>query len=150
MGYSPWVKDYSSAYKSIVSHKISSAIDRISLSEFINRALRQEYEKHLKEENISRKVLSYKDFRNQLYGQETVREVYSIVENKILKNFEFVDKAMTSSDILSVIKEDFIDFNDKIILNVCKEYNMILLTNDGDYKNASVDILTANPALLHS
>ena len=42
---------------------------------------------------------------------------------------------------------DRLDFNDKIILDVCKTQDMILLTNDSDFADADVDILSANPKI---
>ena len=143
-----WSKEYSSAFKILMSNQISLVIDRTTLSEFINRALRHEYEKHFRESNQTKSNLPFKEFRNETYGLETIREVYSIVKEKILSKIEFLDKKFNKDEIIELLKDEKGDFNDNIIIQFCKESNLILLTNDGDYKNAPIDILTANPVLL--
>jgi len=44
---------------------------------------------------------------------------------------------------------DELDFVDKATVDLCKEYNLVLLTNDKDFKNAGLDILTGNPSILN-
>jgi predicted nuclease of predicted toxin-antitoxin system len=45
---------------------------------------------------------------------------------------------------------DALDFLDKGILKTCQDNNFVLLTNDKDFKNANIDILTGNPYILTS
>ena len=43
-----------------------------------------------------------------------------------------------------MLNVDSLDFNDKAIQSVCAKNNFVLLTNDIDYKETSLDILSAN------
>ena len=43
---------------------------------------------------------------------------------------------------------DTLDFNDKIIYDICKTYNLVLLTHDADFSKSDIDILSANPKLV--
>lgn len=43
---------------------------------------------------------------------------------------------------------DELDFNDKAIVRICEENSLVLLTNDQDFKNSGLDILTGNPRIL--
>lgn len=57
-------------------------------------------------------------------------------------------------DVVQLAGKDFfvdaneLDFVDKAIVSLCKENNLVLLTNDKDFKNADLDILTANTSIL--
>lgn len=39
------------------------------------------------------------------------------------------------------------DFNDELIIQTCQEHQCVLVTNDADFKEANIDILTANNKL---
>ena len=53
----------------------------------------------------------------------------------------------TSGILEELLVVDELDFNDKIIFSLCKEKNMVLLTNDSDFVQSDIDILSANPKL---
>ena len=60
---------------------------------------------------------------------------------------QVIDKQLMVIDIKNMLVVDKLDFNDKIIVDVCKTNNLILLTHDADFSNADVDTLSANPNL---
>ncbi|MDQ7785688.1 MAG: hypothetical protein RDU20_22600, partial [Desulfomonilaceae bacterium] len=39
------------------------------------------------------------------------------------------------------------DFNDQVIVEVCRAHGLKLITDDGDFRGAGLDVLTANPNL---
>ena len=41
-----------------------------------------------------------------------------------------------------------VDFNDAILIDICKKRNLKLMTNDGDFQNGGIKVLTTNPRLL--
>lgn len=149
MGNQSWVKEYSSFFKDLLKQKIVIVTDRTTLSEFINRALRYEYETHLRENNLDKRSLPFKEFRDQNYGKETVKEIYSITKEKILNQFEYLDKSFSKEEVLEILDKENGDFNDQLIAKFCQENSLFFLTNDGDFKNTGIDILTANPILLN-
>ena len=129
------------------------AINTFVLSEVINRVLRIELEnedkkKKKKKKNKNKKKIDFKSFRNSPKGQSIQKDIFDITKNKILKYFQVIDKQLTTDNIKNMLSLDTLDFNDKIILDVCKTHNMVLLTNDADFANADIDILSANQKIL--
>ena len=136
------LQHYSSIFGKLHSNKNPLAINTFVLSEVINRVLRIEWD------NKTKKNIEFKLFRNSSEGQSIQKDIFDITKNKILKYFQVIDKQLTTDNIKNMLSLDTLDFNDKIILDVCKTHNMILLTNDADFANADIDILSANQKIL--
>lgn len=62
---------------------------------------------------------------------------------------QLVGKAFNKQEIESYLAVDELDFVDKATVTLCKENALVLLTNDKDFKNADLDILTGNPSILN-
>ncbi|MBD5411628.1 MAG: type II toxin-antitoxin system VapC family toxin [Treponema sp.] len=135
-------KSYSSILKSLLLHKNQLAVDTGVLSEVINRILR--YEWHLR----AKKNSNFKVFRNTCDGMQAQKDVFDIIRNRILTSFKVIDTQRTSEDIKNMLVVDTLDFNDKIIYDICKTYNLVLLTHDADFSKSDIDILSANPKLV--
>ena len=139
-----WSKYYTSAFLYLLKHRNPIFIDFIVVSEVVNSILKLEYQKHI---SINGK-LGYKDFRNRQEGIKKSNEVFSILKDDILTQFEIVGKGFSKADIDNLLVIDTMDFNDKAIASICKENNLVLLTNDCDFKGTDIDILTSNPSIL--
>ncbi|MDR3302817.1 MAG: PIN domain-containing protein, partial [Treponema sp.] len=63
--------------------------------------------------------------------------------------FSVIDKPFTNIEIRSLLTIDSLDFNDKIIADTCKTNKCLLITNDADFKDADIDILSVNKKLLN-
>jgi len=112
----------------------------VVLSEVINRVLRIEYN------NIGRSK-TFKEFRNSSEGKQTQEDIFSIIKNQIFSVFTIKDICFTVEQLRPLLKADDIDFNDKIIVETRKAYNMILLTHDADFFHTSIDIFSKNTNL---
>ena len=145
-----WESNYSSAFGSLLRQKNELMVDFLVLSEVINRAIRIEHDKHLSLYKIERKDLSFKSYRDSADGQNALNDIYLIVKDNILPNFEIQGKAYTKADIESFLQVDSLDFMDKAFIPICKENNCILLTNDKDFANTDIEILSSNPAILQN
>ena len=40
------------------------------------------------------------------------------------------------------------DFNDALLVNICKKQNWKLMTNDADFQHGGIEVLTTHPQLL--
>ncbi len=109
------------------------------ISEIINRAIRFDFSKIKDQVNPS---LKYKEFRNSPEGKSTISDISTIVTEQILNHFTIVEKSFDSNDIKKYLKNVELDFVDNIILSICKDYNLVLLTHDSDFKISELDILT--------
>ncbi len=133
--------EYSKALKELRNQGNNLYINFLVISEAINRMLRIEYSK-------SSAFNKFKDYRNSTDAKQALADIYTIVKDDILTRFEVVDKEFNKEEIERFLVVEDIDINDKAILEVCKENNMILLTNDSDFKNSNIDLLTCNNKLL--
>ena len=144
-----WENSYSSAFGNLLRQKNELIVDFIVLSEVINRAIRIEYEKYLTINHIDRKSLPYKIYRDSVDGQDAMKDIYLLVRDNILANFEIKGKAYTKADIESFLYVDTLDFMDKAFIPLCKENDFILLTNDKDFAGSDLEILSSNPIILN-
>lgn len=134
-------ENYASAFRNLLRQKNKMFVDFLIISEVINRVIRIEHQKI----NPNQK---FKDFRNSQEGQDALNDIYLIVKQDVLNQFEVVGKVFDKQDIESKLIIDELDFVDKAIIELCKEHNLVLLTNDRDFKNADLDILTGNRIIL--
>ena len=136
-----WSDKYASIFGKLLANKNPLAVNSFILSEVINLVLRLEYNGY---ENA---YSGFKIFRDSSDGRKVQEDIFDILKDKVLNYFSVTDKQMTAADIKNMLAVDNLDFNDKIIVDVCKEYNMVLLTNDADFAAAGIDILSANKRL---
>lgn len=136
-----WEKNYATAFRHLLRQENNLFVDFMVVSEIVNRILRIE---HLK----FNQNLKYKDYRDSSEGYETLQDIFTIVKNNILTRFELVGKVFNRSDVENFLIADELDFVDKGIVCLCRENSFVLLTNDKDFKNSGLDILTGNPSIL--
>ncbi|MDR0573274.1 MAG: type II toxin-antitoxin system VapC family toxin [Tannerella sp.] len=136
-----WESDYAAVYSLLLKQATNLYIDFIVVSEVINQMLRIEH-------RTSRWAPSpFKRFRDSPDGQSVLSDIYLIVENQILNQFKVIGNAFSQTDILHFLTVDSLDFPDKGIVKICQNNHFVLLTNDRDFRNVDVDILTCNPAI---
>lgn len=140
------INAYAVILKNSIRHGCTLFIDAIVLSEFINRFLRLEYEKHLKAQKLSRQNFQFKDYRATNEGQKAAQDVELIVKNQILKLFQILHTTADNNDIAAMSLANK-DFSDLLIIQTCIKNNCILITNDADFSGCSLDILTENKKL---
>jgi predicted nucleic acid-binding protein len=134
-------QNYARVLKNLLLQNNNLFVDILVISEVINRILRIEYQKINPTQN-------FKLFRNSQDGKDALNDIYIIVKNQILERFKIVGKSFNKKDVESFLSIENIDFIDKAIVSICKENSMILLTNDRDFNDVDLEILTCNPKLL--
>jgi predicted nucleic acid-binding protein len=140
---STYEKKYSRLFGALLKQGNKLYITTVVLSEVINRVMRIEYDRN-------NSAISFKQYRNSPDGQSVLLDMYTILDKKILTTFDVIDKPFTNTEIKSLLTVDSLDFNDKIITEICKTNSCLLITNDADYKDADIDILSINNKLLNS
>lgn len=146
--YQEWQKDYSGMFLKMLRQGNTLAIDFIVLSEVINRELRIQYELYLWQNKFSKKDMHFKDYRNSTNGKEVLDHTYQIIQQKIFPLFRFDKKDFSQDDVSSFMTFEPLDFNDKAIERVCREKSYILFTDDKDYADSDIEILSTNPSLI--
>lgn len=141
-GQHDFEKYYARVFRNLLRQGNALFVDFLIISEVINRVVRIEHKK-------LNPTQQFKKFRNSQEGKEVLDDIYLIVKNDILSRFKVVDKTFDKQEIESYLEVDELDFVDKATVSLCKENVMVLLTNDGDFKYADIDILTGNPQILN-
>ncbi|HPS87701.1 MAG TPA: twitching motility protein PilT [Spirochaetota bacterium] len=142
---SSWERQYSSIFRHLLQQKTRMVVDFLVISEVVNRAVKTEYNKHLQENNITGNELRYKEFRDKTEGREALRDIFHVIDKNILRSFDVAGKAFSKSDITGFLNVDTLDFVDKGIEAICRENDYVLLTNDKDYINSDLEIISSNP-----
>lgn len=139
-----WEQVYSSAYDRIVKAKSQLFTDVLVMSEFTNTYAR------VKWQQLDRAEKSFKHFRNskefELVAEEISAHAKKIMAMCSRLESGFADIQMSS--LLGNYATGKFDFNDQIIVALCRKQHLTLVTNDGDFRNQEVQALTTNQRLL--
>ena len=142
--YGPAV--YSAAFKNILAAKSRIYVSSIILGEFIYRYCRLAhgllFAKNAAPED-------FKDFRRTAPFKQVAKAV-SDAGRRVLKDARPIDDNFTAVDVLQILA-DFEagkqDFNDLLIGEICRRNKLTLVTDDEDFSDQGVPILTANALL---
>ena len=140
-----FARQYSNAFANLVSAKAQPVLDPIVLSEYLNRYIRIEWAG-----NYKSKYPKFKNFRNSLDFPAVVTSA-QIFAKKIVsfcKVHSIPANEMDLNKALADFSSGNVDFNDALLVDICKKRNLKLMTNDGDFQKGGIDVLTTNPRLL--
>ncbi len=138
-----YVKTYTNAFKRILSAQSRIFIDVIIVSEFINRYAR------LQQNLVTPSIANFKDFRNSPFFKLHAVGIADGVR-RILKNSSRIESGFAKLSMNELLKDYAAgdsDFNDQVIVELCKREDLTLVTHDGDFKGSGIPILTANKNL---
>jgi len=130
---------YAKMLAKLLAYRMTFHVNEIVLSEF--------YYASLKHEREASNFQFVKDFRNSEAGIRSREKIFAGIAD-MLRQFTFVPYNLTPDDIAGLLKIDSLDFNDKLIVETCRKNNFVLVTDDADFKDAPVDILSVNHALI--
>jgi predicted nucleic acid-binding protein len=140
-----FVRHYSSGYRRMIDNGAQPVLDPIILSEYLNRYCRIEWGGQFKSN-----YPNFKHFRKSHDFRSVARDVSSYA-TRIVSSCAVHETPTDKLDLNQAIA-DFesggIDFNDAILVDICKKHGFKLLTNDGDFKSGGIEVLTNHPGLL--
>nr|WP_073290768.1 type II toxin-antitoxin system VapC family toxin [uncultured Anaerosporobacter sp.] len=142
-------ESYAKLWEEINARNLKVLITSIQLSEFINRCIRFQY--NLYQEDINRQIEYKREYRETENYRECMTDILQVVEDQICKRFDFIDDGFSKMDKKKIFVYGFsYDFNDALLVQVAKQNEAILVTDDADYANYSepVKIVTTNRKLL--
>lgn len=137
---------YSKALEKILKARSRIFIDALVLSEFINRYARFAY--NLTKDAGSK--LDFKGYRRSAAFKPVAKDIETSVR-RILRHCQRAESNFSACDLdrlLTEFGQGDSDFNDQLMLELCKANGLTLITHDGDFKNCGVTVLTANKGLL--
>ena len=135
-----YVSIYSEAFDRMLKAESKLYTDVLVVSEFINRYARQK-------NNRAAPSIKFKDFRKS-HDFKIVASAISAAVRSILELCSLLESGFSSLDVdclLDEYAEGDSDFNDQVIAELCKTNGLTLITNDSDFKNQTIPVLSANP-----
>ena len=145
-----WKAEYTKVLNRVVSNNVPVILDSIVIGEYINRFCRIEFSAYAGP-NSKQTFKQFRDNEPDIYqpiAQSVVANVKEILELPLVKR---VNGVFASMDLVSMLDEFALgkkDWNDQQIVDMCKRNACSLITNDADFKDADIQILTCNSRLL--
>lgn len=138
---------YSRAYQNLVKSGAKSVIDLMVLSEYLNRYCRIVWTG-----GYSKKYLKYKEFRNSVDFRKVAAKAAQEASN-ICSRCVWNELPVGQMNIVGAI-QDFelgtIDFNDAVLVEICRKQGIKIMTDDGDFQRGGITVLTANHRLMQA
>lgn len=142
---------YSNLWVKLNKAKCNLLISSVQISEFINRCIRIEFELYKKNKNQER--LNYKkDYRPTDDYKEKMNDIFDIIFKDIMPNFTFISDNFDKINKENIFTYGFsYDFNDSLLVEIVKDNNAVLITDDADFGNYEMNfkIVTSNRFLLN-
>lgn len=135
---------YSNAFRDIVRAGSTIYIDVLILSEFINTFAR------LEQKRLAPGTGSFKSFRKSADFKPVASDISQYAQ-RILRHCHRIGSGFETVDIVAALSDFALggkDFNDQMIAGICRSRGLKLVTDDSDFGDAGLEILTANPHLL--
>lgn len=141
----PLVEVYSQAFSSILETKGNIYINSLIISEFINTSARFQFNLQksngLQDFKVFRKSSAFKPIALNIASD--LKRILDL-SSRLESNFKDLD----INTLINEYGEGSYDFNDQMITELCKHNGLTLVTNDSDFYNHDISIITANPQLL--
>jgi hypothetical protein len=137
---------YANAIRDIRKANCSIFVDVLIISEFINTYARWEYKQSVSRPN------TFKDFRKSTAFVPIAKDI-AVNAKRIIKQCQRCDSNFARIDVEALLMEfekGDSDFNDQIFSKICRDKELTLVTDDGDFKGSGLTILTANNQLLEA
>lgn len=134
---------YTSAWNRVLGSKGRVYTNILVISKFINTYARMQWKRDTR-------GIRFKQFRNSERFKPVARDIAKEAR-KILCNCIRIGDSFTRLDtdtLLGEFSQGKADFNDQVIREICKERNLKLVTDDGDFVGQGIPVLTANKKLL--
>lgn len=143
--FRPWTRAYSFAWKRILEAGCRVFIDALVLSEIVNRWARAESNRTPE----SQRPRNFKECRSTSSFAPVARDIAATCRT-ILRSCVRTETAFETADMGSVL-EDFErgrDINDLLLIQLCAERALKLVTHDRDFRGAGITLISANRAIL--
>lgn len=146
MNPNDWAQqNYSRVFSKLINAKNPLTLDVTIVSEVVNRALRMEYKTFLRKKTLTEDSFAYKKFRNSGAGRSAWLRIGEMMRDVIFPQFSVSKKSWAKDELDDLLIKQG-DFNDQLITSLCIEKNYVLLTNDADFKDTDVEVLSLNEA----
>jgi predicted nucleic acid-binding protein len=140
------LRNYSEVFKRMRQAGTKVLLDVLVLSEFVNRCARRYFELAQSQGGAWR---NFKDYRNST-DFSSIAPIIAQASRQVLALTVRIDHpfASLSDNVISGYSSGNHDLNDLILIDICLREKAMLLTNDTDFTNGGITVLTTHPRLL--
>lgn len=141
-------KIYSRALDNMMRARSQIFVDVLIVSEFINSYARKMW--YIAKEGEPELFKKFKAYRQSEDFKEVAEEI-SVMASRIVTCCKRIGNDFETMEIDTLMQgfaEGQSDFNDQVIVEICKRRELKLVTDDRDFENSDIAILTANRGLL--
>lgn len=134
---------YSAALKRILAAQSTVYIDALIVSEVVNAHARYRF-------NNQQGTGKFKAFRQSVAFRPVAAEIARQVK-RILSHCTPIESGFSSlrlDSLLDVYAQGSVDFNDQILVEICRTNGYLFITHDRDFADTDIPVLTANRGLL--
>lgn len=136
-------KVYSRALKRMLSEESTLLTNVVILSEYLNVFSRKIFHARYR-----REFVNFKQFRDSPWFRKVGRDAVGYVRS-ILRICNWSEEATGVTDqILNDFAIGRLDFNDALIRSLCQACDWKLVTDDHDFRDCGIGVITANRRLL--
>lgn len=150
-----WKNEYSKVLSQIVNNNAPVLIDATVISEYINRYCRIEFQAYEEYANpLSKRT--FKEFRIQdsnTYKPIAESAAECVREMLELPGIKRINDDFAVRDVQALLRDFSMgesDWNDLQIADLCRHNDCALLTNDADFRDCDIEVLTCNNRLLRT
>ena len=117
-----------------IKMKCKILLPSIVVSEIINRIFRNEHKLYSQNNH----PLNYKDFRKTTAATDVIKDIRTVFLSQLIRLeergvIEKIEDSFFEFSISTALEQlNQIDFNDLLILEICKKQDIYLVTNDSD------------------
>lgn len=136
---------YSAALKQILAAKALIAMDVLVISEYLNRYCRIEWAALHKA-----KYPDFKQFRKSTDFATVGPQAGSFAKNilGLCSRYDHPFATINVGQVLSDFESGGQDTNDGFLTESCRQHGWKFVTNDGDFTEGGIEVLTNNPKLI--
>jgi predicted nucleic acid-binding protein len=140
-------KVYSGALANILRANAPVFVDVLVLSEFINRYARVEHSLAKERNKVDEPFKSYR-------MSDEFKPVAKVITDSVRRITRFCRRLESGfqdvdlEQLLTDFETQRPDFNDQILVSLCKSHDLTMVTHDADFRESGLSILTANSRLL--
>jgi predicted nucleic acid-binding protein len=147
------VQQYAAVLTKLLIAKCQPVLDVLVLGEFINRYARIEYERHDPPNPTGKRVYrNFKDFRDSPAFPPVAKDIADQCR-PLVNACRRIDHNFSDWNVTAIL-DDFstgaFDCTDLFLVESCRKHGLSLLTNDKDFTEGGITVLTTNPTLLAS
>lgn len=142
-----FAQQYSAAFSRLVRAKAQPVLDPMVLSEYLNRYCRIEWEG-----NFKFRYPTFKDFRQSVdfHAVVSAAQTFALKILSFCRVHSIPPNELNLNQALADFASRLLDFNDAVLVDICRKRNLKLMTNDADFQLGGIEVLTTNPRLLRA